>query len=227
LKRFDREQILSSAKAEGLAKGKASNEFSANWTDNTGLWNSIERLTGEATSLVFGICAGSAEEGLEELKGLVGTLAVKRGRLHGMDTDGVPRDMREFGPVFIRYVSASGDAYLSGYDGTYRGIYFTPTLPDGEFRQYGVLPLGLWKEANRTTSSLSPLEASVRIHLDKIRKEAEALGLSLELTSAMEDGGVEIRCSGDKSTVRSLAVRRWLEANIMQVSGVQYVSVIT
>eukprot|EP00466_Bigelowiella_natans_P010325 jgi/Bigna1/36045/e_gw1.12.234.1 len=92
--------------------------------------------------MVVGFCAENASAGVNELKGWVSTLSLKRGRLHGMDIDGMPRDMSDFGPVYIRYVSSSGDAYLSGYDGNYRGAYFTPQLPDGEFRQYGVLPIG-------------------------------------------------------------------------------------
>jgi len=41
------------------------------------------------------------------------------------------------------YNSDSGDAFLSGYGGEYRGVLFTPELGDGAFRQYGYLPLNL------------------------------------------------------------------------------------
>ena len=58
-----------------------------------------------------------------------------------MDAAGVPVEVP--GAVFIKYNSASGDANLSGYDGVYRGVLFTPQLPDAQFRQYGYLPLGL------------------------------------------------------------------------------------
>jgi len=37
--------------------------------------------------------------------------------------------------VFIKYNSASGDAFLSGYAGDARGVLFTPGLPDGVFRR--------------------------------------------------------------------------------------------
>jgi hypothetical protein len=69
-----------------------------------------------------------------------------------MDKDGKPKDMTDFGSVYIKYssaggqVSQSGDAMLNGYSGSYRGVYFNPVLPDGEFRQYAVLPLHLFGE---------------------------------------------------------------------------------
>ena len=47
--------------------------------------------------------------------------------------------------MFIKYNSASGDAFASGYGGEARGVLFTPGLPDGAFRQYGYLPLGLFE----------------------------------------------------------------------------------
>ena len=47
--------------------------------------------------------------------------------------------------MFIKYNSDSGDAFLSGYGGEYRGVLFTPELGDGAFRQYGYLPLDLPK----------------------------------------------------------------------------------
>jgi hypothetical protein len=37
-------------------------------------------------------------------------------------------------PVFIKYNSASGDAFASSYGGDARGVLFTPGLPDGAFR---------------------------------------------------------------------------------------------
>ena len=36
--------------------------------------------------------------------------------------------------MFIKYNSASGDAFLSGYAGDSRGVLFTPGLPDAVFR---------------------------------------------------------------------------------------------
>jgi hypothetical protein len=37
--------------------------------------------------------------------------------------------------VFIKYNSASGDAFASAYGGDARGVLFTPGLPDGAFRR--------------------------------------------------------------------------------------------
>ncbi|EKX33388.1 hypothetical protein GUITHDRAFT_62358, partial [Guillardia theta CCMP2712] len=98
---------------------------------------------------MMGFCAESAEEGVGALKAWVSALELPRGRLHGMDKDGVALDMSDFGAVYIKYSStggeilSAGDATLNGYDGSYRGVYFNPTLPDGKFRQYAVLPLDL------------------------------------------------------------------------------------
>ena len=38
---------------------------------------------------MMGICAGSAAEGVQTLKAWVGGMGLPRGRLHGMDKDGV------------------------------------------------------------------------------------------------------------------------------------------
>ena len=60
----------------------------------------------------------------------------------------------DLGAVYIKYSSQSlslgdppGTAILSGYGGDFRGVYFNPQLPDGAFRQYAVLPLGLFELA--------------------------------------------------------------------------------
>ena len=81
-----------------------------------------------------------------------------------MDKDGKPIDMTDFGSVYIKYssaggqVSESGDAMLNGYSGSYRGVYFNPVLPDGEFRQYAVLPLHLFGEDGSRTIVLGEEE---------------------------------------------------------------------
>ena len=46
-----------------------------------------------------------------------------------MDLNGRPVAVP--GAVFGKYDSMSGDAFLSGYAGEYRGVLFTPLLPDG------------------------------------------------------------------------------------------------
>ena len=57
--------------------------------------------------LMLGICAADAAEGLATLKRWVGSLGLPRGTLHGMDDDGVPIDMSDFGAVYIKYDSSA------------------------------------------------------------------------------------------------------------------------
>ena len=105
---------------------------------------------------MLGLCAASSDEGLAALKAWTARLGLPRKLLHGMDRDGVPtpvlgcvRHAANVGswpalsaqawptirrPVFIKYNSASGDAFISGYGGEARGVLFTPALADGEFR---------------------------------------------------------------------------------------------
>ena len=101
---------------------------------------STRALASRSSRVMLGICAASAEEGLKSLRTWTTELALPRGKLHGMDRDGVPVDPPK-GAVFIKYNSLSGDAYISGYGGTFRGVLFTPELDDGAFRQFGYLPL--------------------------------------------------------------------------------------
>jgi len=80
-----------------------------------------------------------------------------------MDLNGVPLDPATLGSVYIKYNTGGvmkfseirksglgfdaiwkpGDALLETYDGDFRGVYFSVELQDGEFRQFGVLPLSL------------------------------------------------------------------------------------
>ena len=115
--------------------------------------------------IMLGICAQDASEGLAALKAWVSRLHLPRGVLHGMDRDGVPLDMSEFGSVYIKYnshASSAGDppgtATLSGYNGDFRGVYFNPDLQDGNFRQFAVLPLDLFGElpGAATVGAVSP-----------------------------------------------------------------------
>lgn len=114
--------------------------------------------------VMLGICAENVSEALAGLKLWVGTLGLPRGLLHGLDVDGVPLNLE--GAIYIKYSTGGamtfsemrrsgrgfdalwkpGDALLELYDGDYRGIYFSLELPDGEFRQFGVLPTDLFLE---------------------------------------------------------------------------------
>ena len=120
---------------------------------------------------MLGICAPDAAGAVAALKAWTSALGLPRRLLHGMDTAGVPVPMEGcvavacmlrclrlftraafpysralFRAVFIKYNSASGDAFASPYGGDARGVLFTPGLPDGAFRQYGYLPLRLFED---------------------------------------------------------------------------------
>jgi hypothetical protein len=94
---------------------------------------------------MFGICAETGREGIDALKVWTEELNLPRGKLHGLDTDGVPKPIPEEA-VFIKYNSLSGDAFCSEYHGEFRGVLFTPVLNDGVFRQFGYLDLSLFGE---------------------------------------------------------------------------------
>lgn len=128
LKRFDETQR------------KAGEDAALSACERPALERSTRALASRASRIMLGICAASAEEGLTFLRSWTTELALPRGKLHGMDKDGVPVDPPQ-GAVFIKYNSLSGDAYISGYGGTFRGVLFTPELDDGSFRQFGYLPL--------------------------------------------------------------------------------------
>lgn len=99
-------------------------------------------LAARSGAVMLGLCADSADGGVAALRAWASALGLPRRLLHGLDRDGQPLVLD--GPVFIKYNSATGDAVASGYEGPARGVLFTPSLPDGAFRQYGYLPLGLF-----------------------------------------------------------------------------------
>ena len=152
---------------------------------------------------MLGICADDAASGVQALKRWVEGLRLPKGRLHGMDRDGVPLDMAGFGPVYIKYNSGSssnaGDAMLNGYGGSFRGVYFSPALPDGEFRQYAVLPLSLFPAksapAANVQAALSPSrtaemsEASVRAALAGVEPALVALGAAVRVVQVDASAG--------------------------------------
>ena len=98
-------------------------------------------MAATSSHMMVGFCAHDQQSGLRALKAWTAGLGLPKGRLHGMDLNGKPVTIP--GAVYIKYNSSSGDAVISGYAGEYRGVLFTPQLPDGEFRQYGYLPLTL------------------------------------------------------------------------------------
>jgi hypothetical protein len=59
------------------------------------------------------------------------------------------------------YVHTAIHIHIHTYIHTYRGVYFAPSLPDGEFRQYAVLPLSLFSvgDSSKPASAQSGLTA--------------------------------------------------------------------
>jgi len=111
---------------------------------------------------MLGICAASIQDAIGALKGYVPNLNIPRGLLHGMDVDGQPIEIK--GSVYIKYSTGGvmtfsqmrktgmgldalwkpGDAIVEMYDGDFEGVYVQMELSDGDFRQFGVLPLDLF-----------------------------------------------------------------------------------
>jgi len=224
LSAFDKAQVAASQSVEGLERGTVATRYGNAWEGRSSLWEAVTKLANASDSIVIGFCASDANEGVSELKGWVSSLKLNRGRLHGMDDDGKARDMSDFGPVYIRYVSSSGDAYLSGYDGNYRGVYFTPNLSDGEFRQYGVLPLGLYQESSGAITNSKELGIEVLRELEAMKAKADALNIQIHLESIEEaTGEVTVRCAGDPKMTESVGVSRWLKSTLEAIPGVSVV----
>ena len=91
---------------------------------------------------MMGICAQDAVGGIAALKAWTGDLGHQGGSCTGW-TWTASRWIRRRDPCSSSTTPDSGDAFLSGYGGEYRGVLFTPELGDGAFRQYGYLPLDL------------------------------------------------------------------------------------
>lgn len=185
--------------------------------------------------VMLGVCADDAYSGIQALKAWVTELQLPKGPLHGMDREGVPLDMSTFGAVYIKYNSLPtgsddppGTAVLSGYNGGFRGIYFNPVLPDGEFRQYAVLPLDLFarekitialeaaagngKESENSMPSagarvVSAVEAgsntrSRASELDVNELQSKITNLPSVLEMVALGIGIHVLSSDDKGTVR-------------------------
>jgi len=135
LLRFDRDQRKGVIPEEGTPEGSPQ-------CTHPPLRASCRSLAALSSRVMIGICAPDAAGGVAALKAWTGDLGLPRGMLHGLDVDGKAVEPPA-GPVFIKYNSDSGDAFLSGYGGDYRGVLFTPEVGDGAFRQYGYLPLEL------------------------------------------------------------------------------------
>jgi hypothetical protein len=88
----------------------------------------------------MGILAPDVHSGITALKAWTSDLKLPRGKLFGMDADGKVTSPPD-GSVYIKYNSDHGNAHISSYRGSFRGVLFTPELVDGSFHQFGYLPL--------------------------------------------------------------------------------------
>ena len=111
------------------------------------LGNAVRTLSYNSETVMFGICAQTGREGIDALKIWTEELNLPKGKLHGLDMDGIPKPIPSEA-VFIKYNSLSGDAFCSEYHGEFRGVLFTPVLNDGVFRQFGYLDLSLFDDNN-------------------------------------------------------------------------------
>lgn len=146
----------------GLTGGAAANAFACSLSlpERQKLRAALQAvLTGGCNRLALGICAPTATEGYSVLQRWATALDLPRGVVHGMDKEGVPIEVP--GAVYIKYNSGTktfadvranggiawkpGDAFLSGYDGDYRGVGVVPHRPDDDApNQYAYLPLDLF-----------------------------------------------------------------------------------
>ena len=142
LRRFDDEQ-----------RKRVSSSSSTTTTTTTttcaerSLGDAVRTLSYNSETVMFGICAQTGREGIDALKIWTEELNLPKGKLHGLDTDGIPKPIPSEA-VFIKYNSLSGDAFCSEYHGEFRGVLFTPVLNDGVFRQFGYLDLSLFDDNN-------------------------------------------------------------------------------
>jgi len=99
-----------------------------------------------AIEVTLGIKADSGSRALEVLKKWVTGLSLVKGVLRAVDDRNAEVRIDAYNdlPVFVKYSSESGDAYMKPYQGGYGGVIFQPKLEDGEFRQFGDFPLSVF-----------------------------------------------------------------------------------
>ena len=129
---FERAQQL---KAEGI-KG-----------ERDALKVATQVVASAAVEVTLGIKADSGVRALDVLKRWVEGLSLVKGVLRAVDENNIEVGLERWDdvPVYIKYNSTEGgDAYMKPYEGGYGGIIFQPKLEDGEFRQYGDIPLSVY-----------------------------------------------------------------------------------
>ena len=109
-------------------------------------------MAASAEAVTVGIMAPTGERAFQTLKAWIPALRLPKGRVHAVDSNGVqlPDPQSWWSePAYLKYSSTGnspGDAFMSAYPGPNRGVIFTPIFADGEFRQYGDLPLATFSE---------------------------------------------------------------------------------
>lgn len=92
----------------GIGGGKAANRFIAEEIDETQrmrLRAAVQTTSSCSKRLALGFCAPDAQSGLAALKSWVSALGLPRGRLLGMDYNGIPLKIE--GKVYIKYNTGS------------------------------------------------------------------------------------------------------------------------
>uniref|UniRef100_A0A7S2TYW7 Uncharacterized protein n=1 Tax=Lotharella oceanica TaxID=641309 RepID=A0A7S2TYW7_9EUKA len=153
LTRFEDEQLEASTDSEGNDDPNASNTFGRQWQDKRALWESAKLMKKMSSSIGLGICASTPERGIRELEGWVCGLHLKHNELHRYDGEDPIR-----GPVYIRYSSRTGDAYLREYGGKFQGVEFSPKMKSGGRFEYSVLPMGLYREQKHVALERIPID---------------------------------------------------------------------
>ena len=99
LGRFDKAQRLGSLADEKSAEGSPQCAYPP-------LRQSCRALASKSSRVMLGICAPSASAGIQTLKAWVTDLGLPRGKLHGLDVDGVEQPPPT-GAVFVKYNSGT------------------------------------------------------------------------------------------------------------------------
>jgi hypothetical protein len=111
------------------------------------LKSACQQVSSQSTELVLGFLCDTGADALTGLRLWVEGLGLARGSLRAYDdlNEEVDHQRFEQHPVYVKYNSSDyGNAYMKAYSGNFTGGVFQPKLKDGEFRQYGNLPLGVF-----------------------------------------------------------------------------------
>jgi Domain of unknown function (DUF1824) len=112
------------------------------------LRESIQLVSKNSDSIIFGIMSDSGDRAIEVLRAWTRGLDLPRKVLTAVD-DVTSAEIEvaslASSSVYVKYDSnKQGDAYMKRYTGDFSGVIFQPMLPDTEFRQYGNFPVSLF-----------------------------------------------------------------------------------